>query len=117
LTLLSSLLIASNTVCGIDEVLGGLRVPFAAVALGSFSVAVDVFVAAGFFAVVFAVAFFVTGFFVVFAMIIFSLKFFLAEQLSAFLHSVYLYFYADDAIKRVHGYYAHEGIGYDSGCV
>jgi hypothetical protein len=78
LTLLSSLLIASNTVCGIDEVLGGLRgalapMPFAAVALGSFSVAVDVFVAAGFFAVVFfATGFFAVGFFVIFA-IFFSL--------------------------------------------
>jgi hypothetical protein len=59
------LLIASNTVCGIDEVLGGLRVPLVTVALGSFSVAVDVFVADGFFAVVLAVAFFATGFFAV----------------------------------------------------
>jgi hypothetical protein len=110
LTLLSSLLIASNTVCGIDEVLGGLRVPLVTVALGSFSVAVElllfgvladaVFVlglvfGAGFFAVAF---FAVVGFFVIFAMI--GLLVFLAEQLSAFLHSFFLYFYADDAYKR-----------------
>jgi hypothetical protein len=92
------LLIASNTACGMFEVTGGLRVPFAAVALGSFSVAVealvepvvfgvladDVFVlgfalsgfvcfADGFFAVVFfAVGFFVPVVFVVFAMFFFS---------------------------------------------
>jgi hypothetical protein len=68
------------------EVTGGLRgalapIPFAAVALGSFNVATDVFdfgfaavfaFVAGFFAVVLAVVVFFTGFFVVFAMIIFS---------------------------------------------
>jgi hypothetical protein len=90
LTLLSSLLIVSNTVCGIDGVMDGLFVPGLPVALGSFSVAVeplveplvlgvladDVFAfgfafALGFFAAgFFAAGFFAVVFFVVFAMII-----------------------------------------------
>jgi hypothetical protein len=73
------------------------------------------FFAAGFAVVFFATGFFAAGFFVIFAMI--GLLVFSAEQLSAFLHSSFLYFYADDAIKRIRGYYAHEGIDGDSGCV
>jgi hypothetical protein len=127
LTLLRSLFTASNTVCGIDGVTGGLFAGGLPVALGSFSVAVELLVfgvladavfafgfvfRAGFFAVTF---FAVVGFFVIFAMI--GLLVFLAEQLSAFLNSFYLYFYANDAIKRIRGYYAHDGIGDDIGCV
>jgi hypothetical protein len=91
LTLLRSLFTASNTVCGIDGVTGGLFVPDLPVALGSFSVAVDALVepavepvafvvladavfvlgfafAVAFFATgFFAVVFFVVGFFVIFA--------------------------------------------------
>jgi hypothetical protein len=95
--LLSSLLIVSNTVCGIDGVLGGLLVVGLPVALWRFSVAVealveplvepvafvvladDVFVLGFAFAVAFfcnfvcfADGFFAVGFFVIFAMIIFS---------------------------------------------
>jgi hypothetical protein len=77
LTLLSSLLIASNTVCGIDEVLGGLRVPLVTVALGSFSVETDA-LGFGFALVVFAAGFafaFAVVFFVTFFAILFSLCF------------------------------------------
>jgi hypothetical protein len=88
LTLLSSLLIVSNTVCGIDGVLGGLFGDGLPVALGSFSVAVEPLVEPAAFGVL-ADAVFVLGF--AFAVVFFAVGFFAAGFVAAFF--VYVVFF------------------------